>query len=97
MANRPRSRGRGALSASASARARAAASARAGLPVLGVILAAAAALRAVGIQYGLPFGTLLNPDEQSIVVVSSDRELVASVRALGANTVGAAPFLAIIR
>jgi len=37
------------------------------------------------------------PDEQSIVVVSSDRELVASVRALGANTVGSAPFLAIIR
>ena len=67
MANRRRSRGRGALSASASERARAAASARAGFPVLGVILAAAAALRAVGIQYGLPFGTLLNPDEQSIV------------------------------
>ena len=32
-----------------------------------MILAGAAALRAVGIQYGLPFGTLLNPDEQSIV------------------------------
>jgi hypothetical protein len=31
------------------------------------ILAAAAALRLVGIQYGLPFGNLLNPDEQSIV------------------------------
>jgi hypothetical protein len=31
------------------------------------ILAGAAALRAVGIQYGLPFGNLLNPDEQSIV------------------------------
>lgn len=31
------------------------------------ILAVAAALRAVGIQYGLPFGNLLNPDEQSIV------------------------------
>ena len=31
------------------------------------ILAGAAALRLVGIQYGLPFGTLLNPDEQSIV------------------------------
>jgi 4-amino-4-deoxy-L-arabinose transferase-like glycosyltransferase len=27
----------------------------------------AAALRLVGIQYGLPFGNLLNPDEQSIV------------------------------
>ena len=24
-------------------------------------------LRAVGIQYGLPFGSILNPDEQSIV------------------------------
>src|SRR5262249_51375215 len=34
---------------------------------LAAILAAAAALRAVGIQYGLPFGNLLNPDEQSIV------------------------------
>ena len=32
-----------------------------------MILAGAAALRAVGIQYGLPFGNLLNPDEQSIV------------------------------
>jgi 4-amino-4-deoxy-L-arabinose transferase-like glycosyltransferase len=32
-----------------------------------LILAGAAALRAVGIQYGLPFGNLLNPDEQSIV------------------------------
>jgi 4-amino-4-deoxy-L-arabinose transferase-like glycosyltransferase len=31
------------------------------------ILAGAAALRSVGIQYGLPFGNLLNPDEQSIV------------------------------
>ncbi|HXY84705.1 MAG TPA: glycosyltransferase 87 family protein [Gaiellaceae bacterium] len=31
------------------------------------ILAGAAALRAVGIMYGLPFGNLLNPDEQSIV------------------------------
>src|SRR5512132_4517258 len=31
------------------------------------ILAGAAALRAVGIQYGLPFGNLLNPDEESIV------------------------------
>jgi 4-amino-4-deoxy-L-arabinose transferase-like glycosyltransferase len=30
-------------------------------------LGAGAALRAVGIQYGLPFGNLLNPDEQSIV------------------------------
>src|SRR6266516_4525709 len=34
---------------------------------LGAILAGAAVLRAVGIQYGLPFGNLLNPDEQSIV------------------------------
>src|SRR5438552_19077820 len=34
---------------------------------LAAILAGAAALRAVGIQYGLPFGDLLNPDEQSIV------------------------------
>src|SRR5436305_3829598 len=34
---------------------------------LGAILAGAALLRAVGIQYGLPFGNLLNPDEQSIV------------------------------
>jgi 4-amino-4-deoxy-L-arabinose transferase-like glycosyltransferase len=32
-----------------------------------VILAGAAVLRAVGIEYGLPFGNLLNPDEQSIV------------------------------
>jgi 4-amino-4-deoxy-L-arabinose transferase-like glycosyltransferase len=31
------------------------------------ILAGAAVLRAVGLQYGLPFGNLLNPDEQSIV------------------------------
>ena len=31
------------------------------------ILAGAAALRSIGIQYGLPFGNLLNPDEQSIV------------------------------
>src|SRR5437660_11720997 len=36
-------------------------------PVLAAILAGAALLRAVGIQYGLPFGNLLNPDEQSIV------------------------------
>jgi hypothetical protein len=34
---------------------------------LAAILAGAAALRVVGIQYGLPFGNLLNPDEQSIV------------------------------
>jgi hypothetical protein len=34
---------------------------------LAAILAAAAAIRLVGIQYGLPFGNLLNPDEQSIV------------------------------
>jgi 4-amino-4-deoxy-L-arabinose transferase-like glycosyltransferase len=31
------------------------------------ILGGAAALRFVGIEYGLPFGNLLNPDEQSIV------------------------------
>lgn len=31
------------------------------------MLAVAAALRLIGIQYGLPFGNLLNPDEQSIV------------------------------
>jgi hypothetical protein len=34
---------------------------------LAAILAGAAALRFVGIEYGLPFGNLLNPDEQSIV------------------------------
>jgi 4-amino-4-deoxy-L-arabinose transferase-like glycosyltransferase len=34
---------------------------------LAAILVGAAALRAIGIQYGLPFGNLLNPDEQSIV------------------------------
>jgi len=34
---------------------------------LAAILAGAAVLRLVGIQYGLPFGNLLNPDEQSIV------------------------------
>ena len=37
-----------------------------GTALLG-ILAGAAALRFVGVQYGLPFGNLLNPDEQSIV------------------------------
>ncbi len=31
------------------------------------VLALAAALRLVGIEYGLPFGALLDPDEQSIV------------------------------
>jgi len=31
------------------------------------LLGGAAAIRSVGIQYGLPFGNLLNPDEQSIV------------------------------
>jgi 4-amino-4-deoxy-L-arabinose transferase-like glycosyltransferase len=35
--------------------------------VLAGILAVAAALRLVGLEYGLPFATLLNPDEQSIV------------------------------
>jgi 4-amino-4-deoxy-L-arabinose transferase-like glycosyltransferase len=34
---------------------------------LGALLALALALRVVGLEYGLPFGTLLNPDEQSIV------------------------------
>jgi hypothetical protein len=34
---------------------------------LAAILAGAAVLRSIGIQYGLPFGNLLNPDEQSIV------------------------------
>jgi 4-amino-4-deoxy-L-arabinose transferase-like glycosyltransferase len=34
---------------------------------LAAILALAAALRLVGIEYGLPFGSLLNPDEQNIV------------------------------
>jgi hypothetical protein len=34
---------------------------------LAAILAGAAVLRSVGIEYGLPFGNLLNPDEQSIV------------------------------
>jgi 4-amino-4-deoxy-L-arabinose transferase-like glycosyltransferase len=34
---------------------------------LAAILAAAAALRLVGIQYGLPYGSLLDPDEQNIV------------------------------
>src|SRR5205085_3516114 len=39
-----------------------------GAPVLFVaLLALAAALRVVGVRYGLPFGNLLNPDEQSIV------------------------------
>ncbi len=35
--------------------------------LLAALLALAAALRAIGIEYGLPFGNLLNPDEQSIV------------------------------
>lgn len=34
---------------------------------LGALLAVAAALRLTGIEYGLPFGNLLNPDEASIV------------------------------
>jgi 4-amino-4-deoxy-L-arabinose transferase-like glycosyltransferase len=39
-----------------------------GPPVaLGAILAGAAALRLVGIQYGLPYGSLLDPDEQNVV------------------------------
>ena len=36
-------------------------------PALAAILALAATLRLVGIEYGLPFGSLLNPDEQNIV------------------------------
>ena len=40
---------------------------RAARAALVAVVAGAAALRAVGIEYGLPFGTLLNPDEQSIV------------------------------
>ena len=35
---------------------------------LGAILAGAAALRAVGIQYGLPYDNLLNPDEHNVVL-----------------------------
>jgi 4-amino-4-deoxy-L-arabinose transferase-like glycosyltransferase len=35
--------------------------------LVAAILALAAALRLVGIEYGLPFGGLLNPDEQNIV------------------------------
>jgi 4-amino-4-deoxy-L-arabinose transferase-like glycosyltransferase len=34
---------------------------------LAAIVGVAAAIRFVGIEYGLPFGNLLNPDEQSIV------------------------------
>ena len=34
---------------------------------LAAVLAGAAALRIPGLEYGLPYGTLLNPDEQSIV------------------------------
>ncbi len=37
------------------------------LTALLALLALAAVLRVVGIRYGLPFGNLLNPDEQSIV------------------------------
>jgi 4-amino-4-deoxy-L-arabinose transferase-like glycosyltransferase len=40
---------------------------RRSLPFLAAILGVAAALRLVGIEYGLPFGNLLDPDEQSIV------------------------------
>jgi Glycosyltransferase family 87 len=35
--------------------------------VLATVLGLSAALRLVGIEYGLPYGGLLNPDEQSIV------------------------------
>jgi hypothetical protein len=34
---------------------------------LAALLALGLALRLIGLEYGLPFGTLLNPDEQSIV------------------------------
>ena len=34
---------------------------------LGAILVGAAALRVTGIQYGLPYGSLLDPDEQNVV------------------------------
>ena len=37
------------------------------LPLLAAILGLAATLRLIGIQYGLPLGGLLNPDEQNIV------------------------------
>jgi 4-amino-4-deoxy-L-arabinose transferase-like glycosyltransferase len=40
---------------------------RSDLSALAAILALAAALRLTGIRYGLPFGTLLNPDEANIV------------------------------
>ena len=40
---------------------------RRGALALGCPLALAVALRQVGIEYGLPFGGLLNPDERSIV------------------------------
>jgi 4-amino-4-deoxy-L-arabinose transferase-like glycosyltransferase len=40
---------------------------RRSLPFLAAILGLAATLRLIGIQHGLPFGNLLNPDEQSIV------------------------------
>jgi 4-amino-4-deoxy-L-arabinose transferase-like glycosyltransferase len=35
--------------------------------ILGLVLVGAAALRLIGVQYGLPYGGLLNPDEQNIV------------------------------
>jgi len=35
--------------------------------ILALVLAGAAALRLVGVQYGLPYRSLLNPDEQNIV------------------------------
>jgi 4-amino-4-deoxy-L-arabinose transferase-like glycosyltransferase len=37
------------------------------LPFLAAILGLAATLRLIGIEYGLPFGNLLDPDEQNIV------------------------------
>jgi 4-amino-4-deoxy-L-arabinose transferase-like glycosyltransferase len=42
-------------------------SGKAGGAALAAILSLAAALRLVGIEYGLPYGGLLNPDEQNIV------------------------------
>jgi 4-amino-4-deoxy-L-arabinose transferase-like glycosyltransferase len=35
--------------------------------ILGLVLVGAAALRLVGVRYGLPHGNILNPDEQAVV------------------------------
>jgi 4-amino-4-deoxy-L-arabinose transferase-like glycosyltransferase len=40
---------------------------RSPLPLLTAVIALAATLRLIGIEYGLPFGNLLDPDEQNIV------------------------------